>query len=42
VLAPIPVLAATALYFELRWAEPTSALIDPAPSGAFSPGVEYP
>ncbi len=42
VLAPIPVLVATALYFELRRAEPTAAPSDPAPSGAFSPGVEYP
>jgi hypothetical protein len=42
VLAPIPLLAATALYFELRQGEPTPAPIDPAPSGAFSPGMEYP
>ncbi len=42
VLVPIPVLAATALYFELRGAEPTAAPIGPAPSGAFPPGMEYP
>jgi hypothetical protein len=42
VLAPIPLLAATALYFELRRAEPTPTPIDPAPSGALSPGVELP
>jgi hypothetical protein len=42
VLAPIPLLAATALYLELRRAEPTSAPIDSAPSGALTPGVELP
>jgi hypothetical protein len=42
VLAPIPLLAATALYFELRRAEPTPAPIDPAPSGTLSPGVGLP
>ncbi len=32
-LAPIPILAATALYFELRHSEPTPAPAGPAPAG---------
>jgi hypothetical protein len=38
-IAPIPILAATALYFELRRAEPTSASADPTPSIALPPST---
>jgi hypothetical protein len=41
-IAPIPVLATTVLYFELRRAQSTPALADVTPSGAPPPGVSPP
>jgi hypothetical protein len=38
-VAPIPVLAATALYFELRRVEPTGAPVDPMPSAVLPSGT---
>lgn len=38
-VSPIPVLAATALYFELCNAEPAPAPVEPAPSGGLPPSV---
>lgn len=38
-IAPIPILAATALYFELRRAEPTTAAAAPTPPGVLPPSV---
>ncbi len=41
-IAPIPILAATALYFELRHAQPTPAPADPIPPIAFPPSTSLP
>jgi hypothetical protein len=41
-IAPIPVLATTVLYFELRGAPPTVAPTDPIAPGALPPGVSPP
>jgi hypothetical protein len=41
-IAPIPVLATTVLYFELRDALPSVISADPTPPGALPPGVSLP
>jgi hypothetical protein len=41
-IAPIPVLATTVLYFELRGAPPTVVPADPTPPSAMPPGLSLP
>jgi hypothetical protein len=41
-IAPIPILAATALYFELRRVEPVLTAADPTPTGVLPSGVSLP
>jgi hypothetical protein len=41
-IAPIPMLASTVLYFELRAATPTVVPVDPTPPSALPPGLSLP